>query len=132
MRAVRTTRYKLIRNYSERPRFKLPSEATEADTPLTLRDSGQPRGFEELYDLQKDPHEFTNLIDDPAYAAVAKDLREKLDNWMRETGDYMRGATQFVDFPSIDKRLLPLDKLTAGPTANRKKAATRARKKPAR
>lgn len=32
----------------------------------------------ELYDLQKDPQEMRNLIDDPAYAEVVDDLKSKL------------------------------------------------------
>ncbi|MCM2374613.1 sulfatase-like hydrolase/transferase, partial [Aporhodopirellula aestuarii] len=31
-----------------------------------------------LYDLETDPHEFTNLIDDPAYAEIKQELSEKL------------------------------------------------------
>ncbi len=31
-----------------------------------------------LYDLKSDPHEFTNLVDDPAYAPVAERLKQEL------------------------------------------------------
>lgn len=34
---------------------------------------------DELYDLQKDPRETTDLIDDPAYADVQAELRKRLD-----------------------------------------------------
>lgn len=37
--------------------------------------------FEELYDLQTDPHEAKNLAADPQYAAVLEELRAKMDAW---------------------------------------------------
>lgn len=42
---------------------------------LTIYD--QP-GWVELYDLQKDPHELVNLIDDPTYAQVRAHMFEIL------------------------------------------------------
>jgi arylsulfatase A-like enzyme len=104
MRCVRTTRYKLIRNYSERSRFKFPEEAAEDDTIPMLKQSGKPRPFEELYDLQKDPNEFHNVVDDPGYASVLKDLRGRLDQWMEDTHDFMRGAQAFVHHPVTDAK----------------------------
>lgn len=35
-----------------------------------------------LYDLKKDPHELNNLIMDPAYAEIKKDLRKRLLKWI--------------------------------------------------
>ena len=35
-----------------------------------------------LYDLKKDPTERTNLIHDPAYAEIKKQMREKLLKWI--------------------------------------------------
>ncbi|MHC4995735.1 MAG: sulfatase/phosphatase domain-containing protein, partial [Planctomycetota bacterium] len=42
---------------------------------------------EELYDLKKDPQEIVNLANDPAYAKVKADLRQKLDAWIQAKGD---------------------------------------------
>ena len=42
---------------------------------------------EELYDLQLDPHEMTNLSDCPEHAAVKKDLRERLVAFIERTND---------------------------------------------
>jgi arylsulfatase A-like enzyme len=33
--------------------------------------------YEQLYDLQNDPHEITNLAADPAHASILKDLRDR-------------------------------------------------------
>jgi arylsulfatase A-like enzyme len=40
---------------------------------------------DELYDLEKDPHEMNNVCDDPAYADILQRLRERLAEWMEET-----------------------------------------------
>lgn len=45
------------------------------------------RWGEELYDLETDPHELTNLADDPKHAEVKSDLIEKLDRWIQEQDD---------------------------------------------
>jgi uncharacterized sulfatase len=45
------------------------------------------RPAEELYDLRNDPHELTNVASRPDYAAVQKQLRTQLDEWMKATGD---------------------------------------------
>lgn len=41
----------------------------------------------ELYDLKKDPHETTNVADDPAYAEVKTRLEEQLMAELKRTGD---------------------------------------------
>ncbi len=39
----------------------------------------------ELYDLENDPNETKNLIENPAYASVAQKLANDLYNWLEET-----------------------------------------------
>lgn len=46
---------------------------------------------DELYDLQADPYELRNLIDDPAHAAARDRLHDELLDWMNETRDPFRG-----------------------------------------
>ena len=43
--------------------------------------------IDELYDLREDPGELHNLIDDPAYAAILADLRERMLTWYQRTCD---------------------------------------------
>lgn len=45
------------------------------------------RPREELFDLQEDPHQMRNVADDPEYAAVVDELRERLLEELRRTGD---------------------------------------------
>jgi arylsulfatase A-like enzyme len=45
------------------------------------------RPAEELYDLNKDPHQLRNLAGQPEYRAARKELRAQLDRWMRGSGD---------------------------------------------
>jgi arylsulfatase A-like enzyme len=89
VRAVRTDRWKYIRRFEG-----------DQSRPLRNTDGGASRDFwvehgwaerplpaEALYDLMLDPNEMDNLIDDPARADVADDLRGVLQSWMVRTGD---------------------------------------------
>ncbi len=46
-----------------------------------------PRPFEELYDLQEDPHELHNIADKPEQAEVRARLAKRLNRWILETRD---------------------------------------------
>jgi hypothetical protein len=47
-----------------------------------------PKGVtEELYDLEKDPHQFNNLAKVPAYSTKLKELSGAMDNWISTVGD---------------------------------------------
>ncbi|HUW84603.1 MAG TPA: sulfatase [Phycisphaerae bacterium] len=89
MRAARTPRHKYIRSFVERPMHFAPN--TDAGHAKEhLRAEGwydAPRPAEQLYDLGADPYEQSNVIDDPAYAEVADELRTRLREWMESTGD---------------------------------------------
>jgi len=47
--------------------------------------------IDELYDLQTDPAELHNCIDDPAHAAARDRLHDSLLEWMNRTRDPLRG-----------------------------------------
>jgi hypothetical protein len=42
---------------------------------------------EELYDLVNDPYELNNVIDNPDYASIKKELSDRIDIWMRQQSD---------------------------------------------
>ena len=88
MRAIRTERYKYIRSYEHRPWLPLPSDIRRSLSAKSLPDSyHEPRSPEELYDLENDPLEMSNLIGDPGYEDVCRDLRGELERWQEETND---------------------------------------------
>ena len=102
VRAVRSSRYKCIRNYyPEQPPLgwvsyrtkgapmrellRLYAEDSLHEEANELLDGGRPP--EELYDLDADPHEVDNLAADPEYHDVLEDHRHALDKWQVRTDD---------------------------------------------
>lgn len=101
IRTVRTDRFRYLRNfYPDRP--LLQAQYRDERPPITeikrLRAEGGltpyqeehwfgVRPEEELYDLEKDPHQINNLADDPAYAEELKKHRTILTDWIKETDD---------------------------------------------
>jgi N-sulfoglucosamine sulfohydrolase len=93
-RAVRTDRYKLIRRFEplEGPVLPNVDDGPTKDALVDLGWFGWAREEERLHDLLLDPSESHNLIADPAYAAVARDLRRRLHRWMADTDDPLLGG----------------------------------------
>jgi len=90
MRAIRTTRWKYIRNYSDDAvGLDQCAHMEWARRLCELPHQGwtRPRVPEELYDLESDPNEQENLVADPAFAEVLGRMRGRLDAHMAETGD---------------------------------------------
>ncbi len=98
-RFVRTPRYKYHRNIAWQLDFpfsgdlygSLSWEGMRNREPVMigerpLRDYVR-RPPEELYDLEADPREVTNLAGDPAHANLLGDLRARMEDWQRATGD---------------------------------------------
>ncbi|TBL81047.1 sulfatase [Paenibacillus thalictri] len=89
MRCIRTKRYKLIRLYDDYDKLVMPN----IDDGLSKRflvDHGireRTRSKAMLFDLYLDPVERENVIGESAYRAIAEELSERLDTWMRQTGD---------------------------------------------
>jgi N-sulfoglucosamine sulfohydrolase len=59
------------------------------------------RPAEELYDLQKDPDQLFNVAQDPAYAAIKKQLATRLSAKLKSSGDprEIGGAEKFDAYP---------------------------------
>lgn len=56
-------------------------------TPLQRSVIAPSKPMEELFDISVDPHETTNLVEDPAYCADLDRLRSALDDWQERIGD---------------------------------------------
>lgn len=88
MRAVRTERYKYIKNFIKGPKVYMPYDIhTSLSGQSVKQDYYIENVEEELYDLKVDPHEMNNVIDNPKYADIVDELRKKLKGWMEETND---------------------------------------------
>ena len=51
--------------------------------------------FDELYDLEKDPYEMKNLIDEPEYAGKLKELNIYMWQRIKETGNHTLFNTHY-------------------------------------
>ncbi len=89
MRAVRTDRYKYIRNFETAFLSEVPGDIQlgrifRSSTELY---SGTHHPDVELYDLRSDPLEQHNLAGAPECAEVERELERRLWGWMEETDD---------------------------------------------
>ena len=120
-RAVRSERFKYIRNFAPELPNTPPADAVRSLTfraMRRLRDAGQltaaqlgcfqkPVPAEELYDLAADPHELRNLAGEPALAGTVEALRGELVRWQRETRDPMPGVRARDEFDRETGEPLP-------------------------
>ena len=88
-RAVRTDRWKYIRNFGGRARPVLPNCDDSPSKDLWLKNGWRNRPVEpeELYDLVFDANETRNVAADAAQASTLTEMRGRLDRWMRRTND---------------------------------------------
>jgi len=105
MRAIRTERFKLIRNFETTFRVEVPGDVQ--DGPIfrssVERYHGAQHPLAELYDLHEDPLEQHNLQGDGRFADVEQRLDAALWAWMVETADpLLRGP---VPSPSYQHAL---------------------------
>jgi arylsulfatase A-like enzyme len=104
-RAVRTRRHKYIRNFSDIA-IGLdqlhPMEWVHRLCDLPNQPWKNPRAAEELYDLEKDPHEQRNLAADPRSLEIRRSMAQMLDRHMARTEDPYRDAPFTHDHDPAD------------------------------
>lgn len=100
VRAVRTPEYKYIRNFWHLPDVYLSNDTFVSKAGREVREEfyADHRPYEELYSLQEDPHEQTNLADSEEYEPIRTELEDELFEWMKRTDD-----------PLLDGPVLPSD-----------------------
>ncbi|ELZ01473.1 N-sulfoglucosamine sulfohydrolase [Natrialba chahannaoensis JCM 10990] len=114
MRAIRTERWKYIRNFWHLPNVYMTTDIYCSAAGREVREEyyGDQRAYEELYDLEADPLEQENLVledtpdtvetpdqhGDRAVADICDRLRNDLVDWMIETND-----------PLLDGPVVPSD-----------------------
>lgn len=98
-RVLRGRRYKYVRNLASKLQLPFPTDIFRSITwQRVLRDNIEMMGQrptqrllfhdrEELFDIQNDPAESTNLIDDPALADVVSQMRSKVIEFRTSTRD---------------------------------------------
>ena len=88
-RSVRTDRWRYIRRFDGRTRPVLPNCDDSPAKAVLVEAEWAAREIEPeaLYDCLLDPMQRVNLIDRSDLAAVADDLRARLDHWMHATAD---------------------------------------------
>lgn len=104
IRCVRTNRYKLIQNYLPQIPYLPLSDIARSPSwrsieglehqgnlspEISRRYFKAPRPQEEFYDLQNDPWEMNNLVDDPKYKTQLLRLQQLLSRWMIKTHDFL-------------------------------------------
>ncbi|MFA6174107.1 MAG: sulfatase [Kiritimatiellales bacterium] len=99
MRAIRTKEFSYIRNFAAdrdpnlygrggpAMEYMIAHKDGSAELKRLYAASFGPRPEEELYDLQKDPYELTNLAAAPEYADIKKKLADRLMAHLTKTGD---------------------------------------------
>lgn len=88
-RSVRTKRWKYIRNFGGRGRPVLPNSDDSPSKDVWMKAGWADRAVheEELYDLIFDPNEANDLSKDLKNTGVLKEMRRRMDRWMKETQD---------------------------------------------
>jgi len=99
MRAVRTRKYKYIRNLAHKLDYPFASDLHDSSSWQGILKRGDKtmgkrtveqfvhRPLEELYDLEKDPDELKNLAGSAGHAKELAALRKKVRDWQERTGD---------------------------------------------
>lgn len=108
-RMIRDKRYKYIRNFNALEVLDK-NLTNNPNINMLIRQGAmkhKDEPFEELYDLDKDPFEQINLINDPQLQNVKQRLKTQLFSWMAEQGDIL--DERLGNLPIISAPLFKLD-----------------------
>ena len=107
-RMIRGNRFKLIRNFNsvEVINSNLGDNPVINEFAKIGAESFPNVPYEELYDLEKDPYQKVNLINDPKYKMIRNRLSVALENWMKSQEDFLLDNPISVLKPTLH----PLDK----------------------
>ncbi len=89
-RCIVTERHKLIRYFQAGRSFKYPIDVNPvrfAQHTERAANTGKPRPYVRLFDVQNDPDQFNDIADKKENAAIVKSLSKKLYDWMASVGD---------------------------------------------
>ena len=109
-RAVRTHRWKYIKNYSDNPvglDMNNHDEWAHRMCELPNHPWKRPRVPEELYDLKRDPNEQNNLAGNPKYRGIQEELEKRLKAHMERTNDPFLGEPFSRDFDPEEYKPVP-------------------------
>jgi len=129
IRAVRDERFKYLRNFNPEKPYYLPLAYREQmpvmQEMLRMRDAGElneiqaqwfrtSKAEEELFDVENDPDELSNIATDPDYAEKLVELRQEMNNWMSSIDD--KGL---MSEPELIETMWPggIQPVTASPVA---------------
>ena len=89
IRGIRTDRYKLLAFFTTAPSFMPPNQSwiPRSSPRIPEKPATSYHPHFELYDLLKDPHECTNLFNDPSYATIRSQLLGDLCRHLESTED---------------------------------------------
>ena len=100
VRAIRTDRYKYVRNFWHLPKVYLTADIFASESGREVREqyAVPTRPYEELYDIHETRQEDENVVYEPQYQDVRTDLSRQLREWMTATDD-----------PLLDGPIVPAD-----------------------
>jgi arylsulfatase A-like enzyme len=89
MRAIRTERYKLVRNSEPGTGLQIAADILYSPTVDVMRETlrSWPRPEIEFYDLEQDPWERSNLAGNPDTREIEGALTRELEDWLSRTDD---------------------------------------------
>ncbi|WP_048921137.1 sulfatase family protein [Rufibacter radiotolerans] len=128
IRSVRSTKYLYINNLNAQARFQ--NVATSGKMIESWSKTGKPedaqraekyvsRPAEELYDVEKDPFQLTNLAGSPALKNVQQNLKGQLAAFMKQQGD-LGLATEMKAFERQPKKGMGEDEEEGAPAKGKK------------